>query len=345
MRLGGVLVLGVMVLVACAGQSQQQPAQTHPFGGIAVGSRPGVVVLGAGAAWVPNTGDGTLTKIDQKSNRVLATWRIGDPASLRAQGCTCYSVHQCPNGTFRVRKCDVPSVVAFGAGSVWVPRNDRKSLLRLDPRTGKLLAEIQVGAVVWDLAATDSGVWLTDYFGSKLIHIDPATNRVVAEIDDFPVGAGNLLPLGPEVWVSAVNAGELIDVDAHNNIILARVPVLAVDNTYVGPQPLSLVYAKGSIWTRNNKAASLSRIDPATRSLVATYPVDAFFGRDGIDAMAVQGDHLWLGGVRMQCFDLTRLAVTSRAPQIAAAVSSGGDGTLWVTDLGDRVEHLAAPPC
>jgi streptogramin lyase len=342
-RRGGLLLLVCVLLAACANQAGGQPAKASST--IAVGGRPGVVALGEGAAWVPNTADGTLTKIDPRTNRVVATWRIGSPAALRSQGCTCYSVHQCPNGTFRVRKCDVPSAVAAGGGSVWVPRNDHKSLLRLDPRTGRLQAEIWVGINVWDLAVAPSGVWLTDYFGSKLVHVDPANNWVVNEIDSFPVGAGSLLAVGGSIWVSAVNADELIEVDAHDHSILARVPVLPPGAiTYVGFQPLSLVYAHGAIWTRDVKAAKLTRIDPVTATVTGVYPVDAFFGRDGVDSMAVAGDKLYLGGVRLQCFDLNSGAVT-RGPQIAAAVSGGADGTIWVTDLANRVQHLPAPSC
>src|SRR5207302_11295228 len=54
---------------------------------IGVGQRPGVPAAGDAAVWVPNTGDGTISRIDPGSNRVTAPLPIGHPPPLYLLTC------------------------------------------------------------------------------------------------------------------------------------------------------------------------------------------------------------------------------------------------------------------
>src|SRR6266496_1258091 len=38
------------------------------------------IAYGADAVWVPNSGDGTLSRIDPQTNQVVTTIKVGDPA-------------------------------------------------------------------------------------------------------------------------------------------------------------------------------------------------------------------------------------------------------------------------
>ena len=70
--------------------------------------------------------------------------------------------------------------VAVGAGSVWVPTTD--GVTRIDPDTGDIVATIPIVGGMTDLAADDTGVWVTDKGAGLVRRIAPATNVVVAEI-------------------------------------------------------------------------------------------------------------------------------------------------------------------
>lgn len=59
---------------------------------IAVGDGPVALAVGAGAVWVANSGDGTVSRIDPRTNHVIATIPVGH----RPQG------------------------IAIAAGAVWV---------------------------------------------------------------------------------------------------------------------------------------------------------------------------------------------------------------------------------
>jgi len=68
--------------------------------------------------------------------------------------------------------------------SLWVPNCGEGTLVRLDPKTGKVTARVATGAgnARIGIAATADSVWmLTDARGT-LSRIDPVQNVVVAEL-------------------------------------------------------------------------------------------------------------------------------------------------------------------
>ena len=104
---------------------------------------------------------------------------------------------------------------AAGFGAVWLSDTARGDVLRVDPRTRRVVARIHVGDEV-ELAAGAGSVWAvvdaTTGIG-PLLRIDPRTNRVVARIGvrltAYPGGSGLLV--GRQVWV--VGKTEAIRVD------------------------------------------------------------------------------------------------------------------------------------
>jgi YVTN family beta-propeller protein len=44
---------------------------------ISVGDAPVALAVGAGAVWVANSGDGTVSRIDPRTNHVIPTIRVG----------------------------------------------------------------------------------------------------------------------------------------------------------------------------------------------------------------------------------------------------------------------------
>jgi YVTN family beta-propeller protein len=75
-------------------------------------------------------------------------------------------------------------------------------VLRIDPRTAKVVTTIPVGRAPWGLAVGGGGVWVANTVDGTISRIDPVTNRVVATIrlgaspTAVAVGEGS-------VWVAA----------------------------------------------------------------------------------------------------------------------------------------------
>ena len=81
---------------------------------------------------------------------------------------------------------DTVGIPEAGAGAVWVADREQETVLRIDPKTGRISAEIPVRGTPSEIAATDGGVWVANYAGTQdgnLTRIDPKTNEVVAEIE------------------------------------------------------------------------------------------------------------------------------------------------------------------
>jgi YVTN family beta-propeller protein len=114
------------------------------------------LVIGAGAAWVVETFDKTVTRVDPETNKASASISIG---------------------------AREPSGLAFGAGSLWVTDLAEDTVWRVDAVQHSVSGTIPVGDGPTGVAATDQAVWVANRFGRSVSHIDPATDKVVATID------------------------------------------------------------------------------------------------------------------------------------------------------------------
>jgi YVTN family beta-propeller protein len=108
---------------------------------IAVGTTPTAVAVGEGAAWVANSGDGTVSRIDLDTNQVVATISVGTEAVD----------------------------VEVGEGLVWVTAPSSGAVARVDPRTNKLAGPpIAVGTGAWRVAIGEGAVWVTERDGGSV---------------------------------------------------------------------------------------------------------------------------------------------------------------------------------
>ena len=130
--------MGILILLAACTPSQAAPPGPL-LASVAVGSRAGTPTVGLGAVWIPNTGDGTVSKIDPSTNRTVATLRVGDARAFYQKVCRPYgSVHSWMVTTFHVRRCDLPSAVAIDV------HNDHPSAA-VSERVGDRLADVAPG--------------------------------------------------------------------------------------------------------------------------------------------------------------------------------------------------------
>jgi len=326
-----------LVLASCT------PSQAAPSGpvlaSVAVGSRAGTPAVGLGAVWIPNTGDGTVSRIDPASNRTVATFRVGDAAALYQRVCRPYgSIHSWMVTTFHVRRCDLPSSVATGNGLLWVTKNDSNEILALDPRDGHQVASIPIGVIPFELRASDQAVWVTSYDDNAVVRIDARAKTVVQTIAQLGGPSGLALD-GETVWVAISRAGTVARIDAGSNRVVATIPVPCSASCWSAPTPLPLAVANGAVWVRNEGIGTLSRIDPATNTVAATLDVNTFNGRSGEDALAVAPSGIWLGGITIQAIDpaSNRVVKTIDQPGITLAY---GYGSLWVTDISGHVLRI-----
>ncbi len=186
--------------------------------------------------WVSNDPKGTVSKLDPKSNQVLATIDVGKEPGAG---------------------------LALGFGSLWIPCCGDSCIARLDIATDKVVARVQtpIAHSEGGLATGADSVWVLSNPKGELARIDPATNAVVAWI---PVEKGSYAcAFGKDaLWITSTERSLLQKLDPRRNVITERIAV--------GKNPRFLAIGEGSVWTLNQGDGTVTRVDMATNKVVAT---------------------------------------------------------------------------
>jgi len=273
--------------------------------------------IGEAAVYVSNKPKNNVSKLDPKTNKVLAVIEVGS------------------------KPC---SGLTIGFGSLWVPNCGDNTVSRIDLKTDKVTATFPIGIADTEgaIASGAGSIWmLTDKKGT-LARIDPADNKVVAEI---VVPAGSFCVAFGEgaVWVTSTEGNSLTRVDPNTNLVVETIPV--------GKAPRFLTIGEGSIWTLNQTEGNVSRVDPKTNKVVATIEVGVPGG--GGDITAGEGS-VW---VTAFTFPISRIDPASNKV-VQQFKGEGGDairaglgfvfvsnlraGNLWRLDP-KRIEATIAP--
>ena len=91
------------------------------------------IAVGAGAVWVANSGDGSVSRIDPRSNAVTKAISVGD----------------------------APVAIATEADAVWVANSGDGTVSRIDPRANKVVSSIRVGHRPRGITVSEGAVWVT----------------------------------------------------------------------------------------------------------------------------------------------------------------------------------------
>jgi DNA-binding SARP family transcriptional activator len=166
------------------------PATNRIVASIPLGSRPVAVAAGAGAVWVGDEQDGTITEVDGQHLRAVRTIAIGAPVVD----------------------------LAFGLGGVWAATGASGEVVRVDPLLGAVAERIPLGdpndpvePTAAAIGVGDGRVWVGALDG--LARVSPSAGRVVETVD---LGRSNALQVavgGGAVWAST-NASRATRVDA-----------------------------------------------------------------------------------------------------------------------------------
>jgi YVTN family beta-propeller protein len=138
------------------------------------------------------------------------------------------------NGRVQLRE------LAVGAGSLWVLGDalDRR-LWRLDARTGRIEATIQLGFPPTSVAVAADKAWITDGLNDSVVPVDAGNDRLQAPV---PVGHGasGVATGAGSVWVTNTIDGTVSRVDPRTGRVVATVDV--------GGLPRAVAVGGGSVW-------------------------------------------------------------------------------------------------
>ena len=310
----------VLVAVAAiwAGVALRGPAPIQPTLGpvtrFRAGPAPLSIVVTPGTAWVLNSGDSPISRIDPETGRLQSTFtasfvvdvegrfvsamvaegrlwvvhNVGydetavtaiDPSTGRVQPTIRF-------GGFVLDSLGKQGDLAIGSGAVWVALEGEDQVKRLDAATGKLLDRYPLDEPT-ALAVDGQTLWVATGDG-RLHHIDIATAAETARatnelVTRIRIGQGGM-------WLLTAD-GKVLRADRQSGRIVAQVPG--------GFRAADLAVGVEGVWVYDQHQGAVLRIDPGTNRVVRTIPV-----------------------------------ISQPLVELYSRVLALGDGAVWVVDKG-----------
>ena len=210
--------------------------------------------------------------------------------------------------------------------SVWVSNYPKNTVARLDPKTNKVLAMIEVGSQPCSgLAVGFGSLWVPLCGKQALARVDLKEGKVTATI---PIGIadseGGLVSGAGSIWLVTNKKGTLARLDPATNKVVAEIQVPSGSFT-VG-------FGEGSIWVTGTETNVLTRINPETNLIVETIPVGKaprFFAIGGGFVWTLNqtnGDVSKVDPKTNKVVETIEVGVPGSGGEIAF-----GEGSLWVT--------------
>ena len=233
------------------------------------GGFPSAFGIGGRSLWVLDGRRGLLAQVNPSYGGVVTRTTIGAADPI-------YDIS---------RSSIDPTSVAVDSASVWTTDGSRK-LTRVDPRTGHLFNQFDLGMSVDGVAAGAGSVWAISGESATALRVNRSgvvTARVsIVSKPNFAspypmqvrVGAGY-------VWVLNANTATVTKIDPEQRSVAATIPI-GIDR-----HPVRLAVGDRFAWVANGDG-TLSRIDAATDA-VKTIPVG-----HNLRDVAVVGGAVWV---------------------------------------------------
>ena len=226
--------------------------------------RPGGIAIGAGAAWITDSADDMLLRVDS-AHRVVDRIPVGrGPAGVTVAGGEVWVANQF-DGTVSeinpaagtvvatVRVGIGPDAITSGFGSIWVANVTSNTLSRIDQVSGHVVATIPLGSAPAGLAAGDGGIWVTSTETGRLLLVDPHASRI-SQAYAVGVSPGGVAVGADSVWVAG-SGGTVTRVEP----VTGRMQKIRAGRSSAG-----VAYAGGAVWVADSLNGSVSKIDPHT---------------------------------------------------------------------------------
>jgi YVTN family beta-propeller protein len=223
------VAVGDAVWLVASGDEKAVRVQGARTTEVPTGSEPSALAVGAKSVWVANAGDGTVTRIEASSGRV-----IGDPIRVGGR----------------------PTDLAVADGVVWVTNFDDATVTRIDAASQTVTGDpIQVGRRPRSLAIGDGSVWVTNAGDGTVTRIDATTGTVT----------GAPIPVGTDPREVAFGAGAVWVTNAADDTVTRIDPKTAAatgDPIRVGKDPIGIAAGADAVYTADFRGDTITKITP-----------------------------------------------------------------------------------
>ena len=240
-----------------------------------VGSNPTAIAVGAGSVWVGSLDDGTVSRLDPKTNEVGKAINTGAPDAIVFRDGSVLVANQFGSLTSidpaKMSATTSPqpgfgySSLALSGGALWGLWISGLDRINHGGQVVKTFTDL--GLDPFALAAGEGAVWVLDGALRSVFRVDPATNSVVGRLR-LGFDPGGIAVGGGSVWVTDARGGAVARIDPRSSRLVARIPV--------GRDPVGMVVGEGSVWVANYESGTVSRIDPRSGTVVRTIPVGRY---------------------------------------------------------------------
>jgi YVTN family beta-propeller protein len=279
----------------------------HVQAAIGVGEAPSAVLVAGGSVWVANGGDGTVSRIDPATNRLIATIGVGPhPARLTAD-----------------------------SGAVWVATAE--GLQRIDPATNRVIQPLPLTVGLGDVLAADGRLWVSLNDGT-VRRLDPADGRVLASVSLAPRGVSLLASGRGKLW--AANGATVVAINPQRASVTERI---IFKDAPSGLQLTDFALAGGVVWESNSKGGVFRfRVDPPEKpvrgqlvsvegpSAIAAGPTGVFLASRSTQTVTRLDRSTGLASATIRLSGLSQVAVGADA--VWATTDSQSRGTLYRID-------------
>ena len=151
--------------------------------------------------------------------------------------------------------------IVSATGSIWMVTDPKGTLVRIDPDTNAVVAEVTVAVGATNIVAAGDALWVTSPKGVS--RVNGYTNVVEETIK---VGPSPLAVASGEgaVWVLNGGDGSVSKIDPKTNKVMETIKAGSPGTTG------TIVVAEGSVWL-STPGFPLSRIDPKTNRLAQQF--------------------------------------------------------------------------
>ena len=160
----------------------------------------------------------------------------------------------------------VIAVVVVVSGNSSSPTVLPNSVAVVDPKSGRVVADVPIGGRPIAIAVGAGAVWVVNADDQTVVRIDPKSRKVAKTIGGLGTNVSDVATGFGSVWVAGGNDGTLTPIDPNLNAPGEPIDLGAGQETL--PQPVfEVATGAGHVWiTRGNKVL---RIDPQTSAIRA----------------------------------------------------------------------------
>jgi hypothetical protein len=253
-------------------------------------------------AWVACKEQSRVVKVDLRLGKTVRSIRLAAPAIAVANGFSSAwaldsagTLYRLTNGrlTKRIRTGTAAAYnIWTGGGSVWVAADQGAEVVRVSPRSNRVVARVPVGDGPADMAFDGGTAWVINHRDRVLTRIDLATNapRSLGEVDgDAPE---RMVFVRGSLWITG-RGTKLLEVSGANGDRLRMVDI--------GVSGIDVAAAGDDLWVPTRSASidgrgfprmtALKRVDAATGAVEQVVRSTA---RVDVHGIAADAGGVWL---------------------------------------------------